>query len=351
MELGSIIFFLSIIFNYFLIKNYKNFFLKKIADTQYSKPQAFHKFPAIRSGGLTIIIFLLLFSIFYEDKNNYFLSIISLSSSFFFIGFLEDIKINLNPLIRLFFLLFFSFLIIYYFDINVINTQIEFLNKIINYNKFCSIIFVCLCLLFITNGSNFIDGFNGLLILHALIILGALYFIDIFNSNNLFLQNLILFFISILFSILFFNFPNSRIFLGDSGAYIIGVILSLITIQVSNLNSHINPFFFAVLLFYIFFEVIFSFFRKILIDKVSPLKPDNKHLHMLFFNFINYKIKNRLIANSLTGLIINIIYLIIILPVFFFYKNPLFCKTYFFFLLISYLLFYFFLEKKNYKNK
>ena len=105
MELGSV-FFLSIIFNYFLTKNYKNFFLKKISDTQYSKPQAFHKFPAIRSGGLTIIIFLLFFSLFYEDKNNYFLSIILLSSSFFFIGFLEDLKINLNPLIRLFFLLF-----------------------------------------------------------------------------------------------------------------------------------------------------------------------------------------------------------------------------------------------------
>ena len=90
-----------------------------------------------------------------------------------------------------------------------------------------------------------------------------------------------------------------------------------------------------VVVFYYAYEVIFSFFRKILIDKVSPLKPDNKHLHMLFFNFINHKIKNRLKANSLTGLIINIIYLIIILPVFFFYKNTFFCKTYFFFLLIS----------------
>jgi UDP-N-acetylmuramyl pentapeptide phosphotransferase/UDP-N-acetylglucosamine-1-phosphate transferase len=225
MELGSVIFFLSIIFNFFLLKNYKKLFLKKLADTEFYKPQAFHKFPAIRSGGLTILIFFLFFSIFYEDKNNYFFSLITLSSSFFLIGFLEDIKINLNPLIRLFFLLVISFLIIYYFDIKILNTQIEFLNNIINYNKFCSIFFVCLCLLFITNGSNFIDGFNGLLILQALIILVALYFVDIFNSNNLFLQNLILFFIFILLSVFFFNFPNPKIFLGDSGAYIVGVIL------------------------------------------------------------------------------------------------------------------------------
>ena len=86
MGLDSIIFifFLSIFFNYFLIKNYKFSFLKKIADNEFTKPQAFHKLPVIRSGGITILFFLLFFSIFHENKSDYYFSIIALSAFFFY---------------------------------------------------------------------------------------------------------------------------------------------------------------------------------------------------------------------------------------------------------------------------
>jgi UDP-GlcNAc:undecaprenyl-phosphate GlcNAc-1-phosphate transferase len=208
-----------------------------------------------------------------------------------------------------------------------------------------------LCLIFITNGCNFIDGFNGLLILHTITILGILYFVNNFNSNNLYMHYIILFFISIFISLLIFNFPKAKIFLGDSGAYITGIILSITTIQISNLNQKITPFFFASLLFYIFFEVIFSFFRKTFIDKNSPFKPDKKHLHMLIFKSLNRGINDSLKANFLTSLIINITYLIIISPILFFYKQENFCKIYFFFLIIIYLLIYFFLEKRYLKKK
>jgi UDP-N-acetylmuramyl pentapeptide phosphotransferase/UDP-N-acetylglucosamine-1-phosphate transferase len=347
MELDNIItiFFLSIFFNFFLIKSF-NLYFKKIADTEFTKPQAFHKFPAIRSGGITILFFLLLFFFFFENKNNYFYSITILSIFFFIIGFLEDIKIHTKPHIRLFFLLIISFSTLYYFNIQVLNTQVAFLNNIILSNKFLSIIFVCFCLLFITNGCNFIDGFNGLLILHTIIILVILYFINNHNNTNLYIQNVILFFISIFISILLFNFPKAKIFLGDSGAYIAGIIISITIVEISNLNQKITPFFFASLLFYIFFEVVFSFFRKIFVEKQSPFQPDSKHLHMLIFKSLNRATKDPLKSNFLTSLIINITYFIIFLPNLLFYRQENFCKTYFLFLIIFYLLIYFFIEKK-----
>ena len=274
-----------------------------------------------------------------------------LSISFFIIGFAEDIKIHAKPELRLFYLLIISFLIIFYFNIQVLNTQITFLNNIIFSNKFLSIIFTCFCLLFIINGCNFIDGFNGLLILQTIIILGILYFVNNYNSNDLYVHNIILFFISIFISILIFNFPKAKVFLGDSGAYITGIILSITTIQISNLNQKITPFFFACLLFYTFFEVIFSFFRKAFIEKKSPFNPDKKHLHMLIFKSLNKSKKNPLKANFLTSLIINIAYLILIFPTFFFYKQENFCKTYFSFLIIVYLFVYFILERINLKKK
>jgi UDP-N-acetylmuramyl pentapeptide phosphotransferase/UDP-N-acetylglucosamine-1-phosphate transferase len=204
-----------------------------------------------------------------------------------------------------------------------------------------------LCLVFVINGCNLIDGFNGLLIGHYLIILSILYLIIYKISNIDYLVNFIFLSILIGFSFLIFNFPLAKVFLGDSGSYFLGTVLSLVIIEINKLNLNISPFFFACLLFYIFFEVIFSFFRKILIKKTTPLNPDRQHLHMLFFEFINRRTDNLQRSNYLTGLLINFSYFLIILPTIFFYNNNFFCKIYFIILIIFYLTAYFLLSKKN----
>ena len=50
------------------------------------------------------------------------------------------------------------------------NTGIAFLNRFLEIDIF-ALFFVCLCFLFIINGSNLIDGYNGLLGIHTFIIL------------------------------------------------------------------------------------------------------------------------------------------------------------------------------------
>ena len=104
MDLDKIaFFFLLIIFNFFLIKYYKFFFLKKVVDIDFNKPQAFHTRPALRIGGISVLFFLILFSIFIKNEgyNNYFLAAITLSIIFFIVGFFEDIRISSTPLVRL----------------------------------------------------------------------------------------------------------------------------------------------------------------------------------------------------------------------------------------------------------
>ena len=83
-----------------------------------------------------------------------------------------------------------------------------------------------------------------------------------------------------------FNFPKAKIFLGDSGSYLIGSLVALNVIYTNNLNPTISSFFYCILLFYLFFEVFFSFFRKIYQNK-SPVFPDDSHLHMLIYKKIN----------------------------------------------------------------
>ena len=129
-------------------------------------------------------------------------------------------------------------------------------------------------------------------------------------------------------------------------SWVININLNLIIIEINRLKLNISPFFFACLLFYVFFEVFFSFFRKTLIEKTSPLKPDRQHLHMLFFKFINQKISNINKSNYLTSLVVNFLYFLVISPAILFYDNGAFCKFYFIVLIFFYLIAYFILRRK-----
>ena len=339
-----------VLINFILIKNYNFFFLKKTIDQEFCKPQAFHIKPTPRMGGFLIYIFFILYLIIFFEKNYFLNKIFFLGSFFFVLGFLGDLNFNIKPALRLFLMLIFSFFLIYFLDVKIFDLQIFFLNNLINDNKIISTLFVCLCLMFVINGCNFIDGFNGLLIIHSIIILSILYFVNFQNINAAYLKYFILFFIVLCFSVLFYNFPKAKIFLGDGGAYFLGGAISLIVIETSNLNRSVSPFFFASILFYVFFEVFFSFFRKIIFYRSSPLKPDKKHLHMIVFDFIFVKNKNLFKSNYSTSIVVNVFYFFLILPVLFYYKNNVFCEIYFLFLLIVYLLFYLFLSKKTFKK-
>ena len=225
---------------------------------------------------------------------------------------------------------------IYFLPIKILNIDIPILTSLMS-NQIFSSIFVLLCFLFVINGANLIDGFNGLLTINLIIINIILTYINI-NNQNLEFSILIISQIIILLTFLLFNFPNSKIFLGDSGAYTMGALTSLNTIITNNLNLKISSFFFCTLLFYLFFEVFFSFFRK-LTQKKSPIYPDDKHLHMLSF----YKIssiygKNK--GNYLNSIFINLIYLVLIIPGLYVSNDSQLSRYWFFILLLVYLIIY-----------
>ena len=311
-----------------------------LLDHDFEKPQAFHKELIPRSGGLAGIISLTIFFILYYFLFKKFLfDYFFLSILIFSLGFLEDIKFKINPNYRLAIMIvaIIFFIIISYTTVE--SVDLNFLNKWMN-NRVFAIAFILLCFLFIINGANLIDGFNGLLAIHLLLINTILFFINLNNGQET-LTTVITAQIVILVCFLLFNFPKAQIFLGDSGSYLFGSLVAYNIINTNNLNPQISSFFFCILLFYLFFEVFFSFFRKIYLGK-SPLKPDKFHLHMLFYNFLanSGKFKDN---NYLNSLIINVIYICSILPTFFFIDNGLICRYWFFSLLVLYMVFYYLL--------
>ena len=312
---------------------YKNYLL----DRDFKKPQAFHFSPIPRIGGTSSVLSLILFFIVYFFLVELILlDYVVISLSLFILGFLDDIKIKINPTARLLLMISVLLFCIHFFSIKISYIDIKFLNIFFQY-KFFSVLFVLLCFLFIINGANLIDGFNGLLGIQLVIINTSLMIVNLENNEinfAIFIAGQII----ILLCFLLFNFPKAKIFLGDSGAYLFGSLVALNVINTNNLNPNIPSFFFCIILFYLFFEVFFSFFRKLLLKK-SPLKPDNKHLHMLSYKYLKSlsKFKN---CNHINSLLINFVYLLLIFPAFFLRNNAIFCKYWFFSVLILYILFY-----------
>lgn len=349
MELNNtLLSFLFLVFGYFFNKYFllivKKYNWSVISDNQFKKPQAFHFASTPRVGGLTIFCLLSLsFLYLFLYQNILYLEYITFCSLFFFLGLMDDCKINLKPKFRLLIMIASLIILIISNDFYLEKTGLEFLNNLLEIDIF-ALCFIILCFLFIINGANLIDGFNGLLGIHTLIIMLVLFFINLFNNNfNL----AYILFVSILTILVFikFNFPKAKMFLGDSGAYLMGALIGVSSIYTSILNPDISPFFFCVLLFYLFFEVFFSFFRKLFLTRQSPLLPDNKHLHMLLFKTFA-KNKNNLKSNYNVSIYINLIFFILIIPAVILMNNGEFCRYYFFFLLSVYIYFYKILHKK-----
>tara|TARA_B100000029_G_scaffold509958_1_gene600323 strand:- start:2840 stop:3898 length:1059 start_codon:yes stop_codon:yes gene_type:complete len=313
---------------------------KLLIDDQFNKPQAFHENPIPMAGGTGLLLLLIVtyfyFAIF---KDVFFFEYLSFCSLLFLLGFLDDLKINIKPKVRLVLMIIFIFALVKYNNFYLEKTGIKFLNDWISNSEIFSLLFIGLCFLFVINGSNLIDGYNGLLGIHSLIILSNLFLINFFNSN-FDLANLIFFQIIALLTFLFFNFPKAKIFLGDGGSYLLGVFIAISAIKTSIANPLISPFYFCILLFYIFFEVFFSFLRKLIKEKKSPIHPDKKHLHMLLYQFLLGRNKNKLKSNYYVSIIINAIYFVLTIPAIFMMQSGMFCKYYSLVFFIIYLFSY-----------
>jgi len=330
---------LSYLLIFFLIKNSKRKILNKLLDVEFFKTQSFHKKPTLKIGGILIYFFILISFLVFRNSS-LLRDIFYISTLIFFFSVLEDLKIKISPLIRLGALSLIIFSCVKLFNLKIYSVQFYNFDYFLNNNQIFSLIFTTLCIVFVINGSNFIDGFNGLLGIHSSIIIFILSIINFYFDNFellficiLFLTNLIIF--------LIFNFPNSKIFLGNSGSYLLGLIIAILVILTSQKTQYhkVYPFFFACLLNYIFFETFFSFFRKIIYEKKNPLYPDKKHLHMLVFRYFKTHFK--------TTLSINFFYILTMVVVFFFFSNPGILKILFILQILLYITIYLLLVSKR----
>ena len=254
------------------------------------------------TGGIVI------FSSYFYLINDNIYSFILFSLLILILGILSDLKFIKSANIRFIaqIILVLSFII--FNDVQLYDLRVNFLNRLLQ-NDIFNYLFVLFCILIVLNGSNFIDGMNTLVIGYYLLVGLTIYFLSL---NNIIQINsisiiFILFCLALVFILNLFN----RLYLGDSGSYLLGFSFAFFLIDIYNSNQHISPFFIILLLWYPCYENLFSILRKKSFDR-SPMGPDNNHFHQLIFFFIKKKYKSKLLAaNILTAQILNFYNLVI----------------------------------------
>ena len=216
-------------------------------------PQTLHKSQSLDLG--ISIFFSLLIVSFYDSSENYeFLrTALYCSSPIFILGILDDFQFEIKPFIRLLIVFPSAFLSYYFLGIEAYSVDIPYLDYLFNFKTF-SILFICFAIAGMVNAFNMIDGINGLVLLYSLTVCVL---ILLFQSSPSSAQ-INLFFVAIFFAILavfILNFPFGRIFLGDGGAYFLGIMLSIGVIkyyQIMTYHLGMSSTFFIQLQMYLF---------------------------------------------------------------------------------------------------
>ncbi len=257
-----------------------------------------------RIGGTSLLSIAI---IFFYTNNIFIHSIVIFASLFFVVGLFSDLGQKDRLTIRTLLISFLIIIFIFIYDVRLINFDQEILDKILLSNIYINYIFVFFCYLFLTNGFNFIDGNDGLVLGISLIIL--INFIFYTEGNDHDLQKLMLCLIFAIIPLFLFNFVSGKIINGDAGSYFLGFIIGSIAIYIANSNL-IYATLIACIVSYPINELVVSVLRRIIILRKNPLLADRYHLHSILYSFLEKKIGNikfqklNININALTSIII-----------------------------------------------
>lgn len=272
-----------------------------------SGPQKIHITKTPRIGGfaiyITLILALIIFYFFGSSEQYYIFnnlsSIVIISFPVIIVGLAEDIFKDISIFVR-FSASIFAGIIAYFYEITLSNSNIIIIDEFLNsYN----LIPLLMIIFFVgsINSINLIDGVNGLAGLSSIIILITLSILALEN-NDYNKYHFTLLIIGIILGFLLINWLTGAIFLGDSGAYLLGTILAFITCKILY-NNNLPIFNILTLFLYPIWEISYTILRRFYNNK-KIIVADNKHLHSIVHIIITkvFQSNTSLQKNSLTTL-------------------------------------------------
>jgi len=238
------------------------------------------------------------------------------------VGFFEDIKKEIKPVLRLFAMILSVSMLYLFFDIGIHSLEFNVLDYFLQH-KLTSFLLTLIVGVGLINSINIIDGLNGLMLGFALIVMTVIAIVaNIVGDNYHF--DLMLTLIPIILVLFVFNFPFGKIFAGDTGAYTLGLFLGMLGLSFAEINDEVSIWFVLTIFIYPLYETVFSIYRRKFKSNKKAMKPDNEHLHSLLFKKVvvkKCKFSRPEICNSITAILGWLLALSSIIPGIIFYDN------------------------------
>jgi UDP-N-acetylmuramyl pentapeptide phosphotransferase/UDP-N-acetylglucosamine-1-phosphate transferase len=315
---------MSLVFNASIVYLWHKKFYQKLGLKSYQAIQRIHLNETPRLGGLVFILSLISYVMYSptNESTQLFKLLLICLTPIIVIGLKEDLFHNVEPAMRLLSLLFVGWLFRAQFTGPLPNmADVPLVSKLLALQGGISFFYI-LGMAVVANGMNLIDGINGLCGAVALSILGALLFLS-YKTSDVLMLSTIFTVILILIPFLIFNYPYGKIFLGDLGAYSLGIIISMLTIILFGRHPEISPWGAVLILIYPATEVVFSLLRRAM-KGVSIYHADKAHLHLKFFHFFRSQSGYKKIANALVTPTLSPLWLFSLIAISWVYQKPFF---------------------------
>jgi len=330
------------------VSSYLCLFGTKFGVDKETGVQKFHSRPTSRLGGVGIALGLLC-GVWATSR--YFPGdallggwLILASLPVFLGGLIEDLTHRVAPWLRLLLACISSGCVYFVFQVGVTRTDIAWLDYFLQIPGIAFLLTMLVVAGFI-NSVNIIDGFHGLASGTVIIMLLGLGMLAIFANDGLVLRLCLLSALATLgFAML--NWPFGKIFLGDGGAYLLGLWVVELGLLLPHRTPNLSPMAPVLVGVYPLLETLFSMYRRKFV-RLQPINhPDALHLHTLIYRrlilnpAIDISAKDKNLANARVALIVWGFALAPVVCACFFYQQTIILLLMIALSAIAYLVFY-----------
>jgi UDP-N-acetylmuramyl pentapeptide phosphotransferase/UDP-N-acetylglucosamine-1-phosphate transferase len=244
-----------------------------------------HKVPTARIGGIAILAGLIAAYFLTQHSVQRIIGclLIACAPAFIF-GLLEDLTKKISVFVRLCATISSGVIASYISGVSMQDTGVVSFDWLLSF-PLIAILFTGFAVGGVANAVNIIDGFNGLAVGAAAIMLSAIGLISL-NVRDIDLATVCFLCVAIALGFGLVNWPKGRLFLGDGGAYLIGFVLAWMAIKLPMRSADINAWATLVVCTYPVLEVGFSVRRRLRRQRGHSGQPDNLHLHHLIHSRI-----------------------------------------------------------------
>ena len=285
--------------------------------------QKFHKNPVPHIGGALLFTGFFIGLWFLPAAQEIRLLLLVASLPVFIAGIAEDCTGKIGPTLRMIAALLSITIAFFYLDIGIRSLNFAWSDYLLSNFNFLSLLFTLLVVGGLINAINIIDGYNGLMAGYSILALLAIAYVSHILGDGLVFQ-LSLTLTASLAGFFVFNFPLGKIFMGDGGAYFVGLIMAVIGLMLGIRNDEVSHWFILLLFIYPLYETAFSIYRKAIVRGTSVSQPDGYHLHMLIYKRVvkckKFK-NNTVVCNSLTSPFLWVLSLFSIIPAVIWFNN------------------------------